>query len=812
MASAPNAPDQSAVVKKANADMLRHFAEQQWWMIGGEELKQCRGGRKHSKPDVFVQECTEKHASLVKAYESTMMQDSEQRWMRKVCSEGTAGDRIASLVMLIQVCPVFSSKYIKQLLTMGAKMGRSDSMMAVDALRDLFLGSLLPDRKLKTMTQMEPISSKGVDDIQFTVLCVVSYFEDFVKTAFAAFIQILSEAGHHNVEFYKNKSIKVAQDMLMQKPEQERALLSLLVNKFGDNMSKVSSNVAFLLKKLVEEHPGMKTIVTKEVEAFLMRPNVTQKSQYCAVLCLSELVLARNDHDLAAQLVRLFVSRLEEALKPPSARHSAGGKPPLKKRWDQKRKKNVKGLQEDDNRMVRTLINGVQRFLPYCDSVAGSPLQDETVNALFKVCHTVSAFSTRIAILSLLFKSLFSKKAPPERFYRLLHEQLAQYDFFTCAHRLQAAMLLQRAIPKDVSVGRAVAMARRLLQAGGSAEAPVAVVGLGVLRELVAAHRTELGPFFQSARKGMPASTAAEPEDGEEDEVFKDAQPELEAEKQVGKKSESYDPLAREPRFANAKRTPLWELQALANHIHPVVAHNAEQLLVGETFKDYASNPFQEFSSGELLEQFAYAVQGHRTRRGEKGQARIPYNSDKFSKRKNVAPHEKFFQLYFHDATVRKKAARKKQSARLDGSDVDEEVGSGGEDLDDEDEADKFFEGHIKGMMPKGEDEDEDDGGDVDEDEDEDVDFDMSDEGLSDPDAPSGGSAAGSDSDDEPEPSGKGKKRKKPVAKESDSDSEEAVPRHKKIKALRQKHLARGSSVFASAEDFEEMLGEEDLS
>ena len=51
------------------------------------------------------------------------------------------------------------------------------------------------------------------------------------------------------------------------------------MNKFGDLASKVSSNVSFYLKKLTEAHPGMKHIVTKEIEAFLVRPNVTQKSQ-----------------------------------------------------------------------------------------------------------------------------------------------------------------------------------------------------------------------------------------------------------------------------------------------------------------------------------------------------------------------------------------------------------------------------------------------------------------------------------------------------------------------------------------------------
>merc|ERR1719507_832868 len=116
--------------------------------------------------------------------------------------------------------------------------------------------------------------------------------------------------------------------------------------------------------------------------------------------------------------------------------------------------------------------------MPYLDTTSDSaPVHDDTVNALFKVCHTVSAFSTRIAILSLLFRCLFerSRAEPPDRFYRLIYEQLAQFDLFTSAHKQQAYMLVQRCVPADLSAGRAIALCRRMLQVGANAQAPVAI-------------------------------------------------------------------------------------------------------------------------------------------------------------------------------------------------------------------------------------------------------------------------------------------------------------------------------------------------
>ena len=127
------------------------------------------------------------------------------------------------------------------------------------------------------------------------------------------------------------------------------------------------------------------------MEAFLARPNVTQKSKYSALLLLSEVPLRRErDGAVASQMVRLFVGQLELALR----------KPKLSKKEFERRKRGLapkqkgKPLREEDNRLVRTLINGIRRAMPYMD-VVGSPLQEETVNALFKVCHTVDAFSTR---------------------------------------------------------------------------------------------------------------------------------------------------------------------------------------------------------------------------------------------------------------------------------------------------------------------------------------------------------------------------------------------------------------------------------
>lgn len=819
--------DGEGKVTRALVEALRAFSAPRWWLIGskdGDKEAPAPTARKRMKIEEWQQKCEERHAQMRKVYESTMLQDSEQRWLRKVSSGGTSGDKIASLTMLIQVCPVFATGWIRSLLSMAGKTTRSDSAMALDALKGLFVDNLLPDRKLRTFSQMDPISPKGLTKIAFTELAVLAFFEDFVKTAFAGFIHVLSEAAHSNVTYFKNKAIRTAQELLAAKPEQERALLGLLVNKFGDNSPKVSSNVSFHLKKLVEVHPGMKAIIAKEVEIFLARSNVTAKSQYCALLHLSEMVLMRGrDGELAAQLVRIFVSRLEAALKGQRAAGRGGkaaGKGARTSWWKTKGKRKKPGLQDEDNRLVRTLINGIQRAMPYIDTTAdSSPLQEETLNALYKACHTVSSFSTRIAILSLLFRHLYERTRgePPNRFYQLLYEQLGQFDLFGSTHRQQAFLLLQRVIPADISSARALALSRRLLQVGGNSQPPVAVAALAVLRQLLSARRAELRPLLQSVDSQLTAD--AEPDDADEEHFVDDdtAQAKKAAAEAPALASEErphYEPSKRDPRFAKARCTPLWELYALRSHVHPFVAHGAARLLEADTFEDIGDNPFETFGHGEMLEEFVLSSRAQRGgkkkgRNKEKGsKVRVSFATDRFLKKKSVAPHERFIQLYYRDSTVQERQREKKSKQKLAESDVDEEGGGGsgdsGEELDEEAE-DKFFDAHLQGMLPKDSD---DEGGDEDPDMDDDSAFSgegSEEEGslaASEP-AEDGGSDAGGSSDEASETP----RRNKQGAKRKGAAEELPKDRAKRIKALRSAH---SGSMFASAEDFEALLAEDE--
>ena len=86
------------------------------------------------------------------------------------------------------------------------------------------------------------------------------------------------------------------QRLLAQRPEQEKRLLELLVDKLGDPDSTVAAKTLHLLNQLrkfeaerflhrsigkpvVEQHPGMKHVVVNEVERLLFRQNIRPSAQ-----------------------------------------------------------------------------------------------------------------------------------------------------------------------------------------------------------------------------------------------------------------------------------------------------------------------------------------------------------------------------------------------------------------------------------------------------------------------------------------------------------------------------------------------------
>ncbi|XP_014674207.1 PREDICTED: CCAAT/enhancer-binding protein zeta-like [Priapulus caudatus] len=607
----------------------------------------------------------------------------ETHWMKTVISSGTLADRMAALTLLLQDAPVHNHITIDMLVGMANKKGRRESIMALDTIRDLVLSELLPDGcKLKCFDQhpllcLDELSS-GNRDVADRRL-IIYQFEHQLKQQYANLVETLKKLSFDNLKAVKTKALRTAYDLLINKPEQEKELLSILVNKLGDPDRKVAANCCHLLGQLVDHHPNMKSVVVLEVERVLYRQNISSKAQYYGMCFLNQLVLDRQEGDLASRLISLYFSFFQSIVK--------------------------KG--EVDSKMLSALLTGVNRAFPYTKK--NSEKVVEQVNMLYKIVH-VSNFNISIQALMLLHQLLDANENLSDRFYTVLYKKLSEPGLKTSSKQMMFLNLVFKSMLKDVVVKRLQAFLKRLLQISAY-QAPNFICGVLLL----------VSELLKKRPGTLSLKAPCSFEDDDEEEKFIDvdiaenednpadvkvaaiSQPgsdvddkspvlpaieQQEASEKVAQKPnaswvhkrniqgrvlqlQDYDAYQRNPQYAGAEYTCMWELVKMAHHFHPSVGLFARDVISGKGVS-YSGDPLQDFTLIRFLDRFVYR-NPKKTNKGEtadvmvmraKKQTRglgegkaVPVNTAEFLKRgeANTPVDEQFLYRYFSKKADQKK-------------------------------------------------------------------------------------------------------------------------------------------------------------
>lgn len=324
-----------------------------------------------------------------------LQKGANSNWMRTVVSSGTLADRMAAMTVLIQDAPLHGLEHVENLVSMVKKRGsRRMGLMALDTLRELLLSDLLPEhRKLRPFhqhpfDQLEEKSS-GNREARDRRL-VLWYFEHLLKHHVAEFVEALDAVAHDTVPATKAKALSTAHELLVSRPEQEKALLTQLVNKLGDPEYKMAAKASYLLETLLHKHPNMKVVVCCEVERLLFRANVSPKAQYYAVCFLGQVKLSHSEAQLATKLISIYFSFFRACVK----------------------KKDI------ESKLLSALLSGVNRAFPY--SAGGDEKVKEQLDTLFRVVHVVK-FNTAVQALMLLFQAMDSEQTVSDRYYVALY-------------------------------------------------------------------------------------------------------------------------------------------------------------------------------------------------------------------------------------------------------------------------------------------------------------------------------------------------------------------------------------------------------
>ncbi|KAM9927495.1 hypothetical protein OXX59_002504 [Metschnikowia pulcherrima] len=639
-----------------------------------------------------VERLTEKAQALVESENKTYLNEftsvsSQKKFLSQILSDGTLNDKISALTLLVQEAPFHNLKAFDTLLSYCEKKSRTASLQAINALKDLFLNGLLPDRKLLSFSKQALNKNADVKTL------ALYYFEDHLKKSYFKFIQVLEFLSHDPILHVRMNVVSHIFDLLKAKPEQEANLLRLGVNKLGDVENKVAAKTSYSILQLEETHPAMKKIVTDSVTDMVLQKKHDYHSQYYTILTLNQTILSRKDVELANSLVKTYFSLFEKILveSDPALKDKAEDKVLGKSERGRKNnrkafKKGKKGgksvkveekseeevVEERSAKMFSALLTGLNRAFPYAD--LPSETYSSHLNTLYKITHSTN-FNTSVQALVLVQQIISQQDLDSARFYRTLYESLMDPRLVNSSKQGIYLNLLFKSLKNDIrNIPRVLAFVKRILQICCHWINVGAITGMFfLLMELSKTHPQILELMeAEGARPETLTSNDSEKKGNDEE----------------------YDPKKRDPEYANAHKSNLWEMSSFVNHYHPSVSIYASSLIDGTP---QPKPDLGLFSLAHFLDRFVY--KNAKQKNNAKGSSimqplggghsgsllvratnvqssDVPVNTvDWLSKKADsVRPDEKFFFDYF---TRNEKKIRTQKSRKAGDDDEDEDEALG---------------------------------------------------------------------------------------------------------------------------------------
>ncbi|KAG6841522.1 hypothetical protein C0991_010136 [Blastosporella zonata] len=603
-------------------------------------------------PDQLVtltQKASSLHDGDIRFFQSSKAGNSsasEAGFLSKIIQSGTLSDRLSALTLLVQSSPVHNTKALETLKGMAergkGKGGREESLKALRCIVDWWVGGGAPDRKLKYFRD-QPLNHPDVTDH----ILLAWFFEDWLKKYFFSVLQILETLSLDPLQYVRTQTLTLIFTLLRDKPEQEQNLLRLLVNKLGDTEKSLCSRSSYHLLQLLQSHPSMKSIVVREIIALVLRPPAppsapslppttgkhirftdadpkpkpkpvpTEKkggnahARYYATITFNQIVLTLENRDVALKLIDVYFEMFKELLgedpektedvaeKETDDKEVVTDKKGRVKVRDGKGKKGkgklteVKGaagfaeVEDAHSRLVSAILTGVNRALPFAKIEAGDIGINKHIDTLFLITHK-STFNISLQALVLIQQisaslapsasaaSSSTSKSIVDRYYRTLYDSLHDIRLATSSKQAMYLNLLFKSIKADtgnLDGERVKAIVRRFVQllvSGGSGATEFVAGGLYLLGELFSTV-----PGLR-AILNEPAKPDAEP----------------------------YDPRKRDPQYAHASSSPIWELTPLLHHYHPAVSLHARQLLNSQPLT--ASADLSQNTLSHFLDRFVY--------------------------------------------------------------------------------------------------------------------------------------------------------------------------------------------------------------
>lgn len=324
----------------------------------------------------------------------------DEKWLNSVITAGTWSDKMAALALKVQESPFHNLEALDLLLGIAIKKDSRTSGMAVEALKDLFVSNLLPDRPLVLFQHM-PIKHPEFKP----KYALLAWYEKELKARYGQLLDVVDKALKANLVYFRKQALSWTQDLLNSKPEQEGRLLAMLVNKLGDSEGVVTSKASELLKGLVAKHPAMSAVVVYEVRMFIQRSADKIPPLFVAVTFLNVVQVRDGDERTAHLLAESFLSLFEVALQ----------------------------AKEKGSRLLAALLKGINRIFP---KVTQLGTLGKHIDTIFRLAHTAQSQTASTQALVLISHIAFQESSSSvqgadegraqisNRFYQALYTRL----------------------------------------------------------------------------------------------------------------------------------------------------------------------------------------------------------------------------------------------------------------------------------------------------------------------------------------------------------------------------------------------------
>ncbi|KAE9406885.1 CBF-domain-containing protein [Gymnopus androsaceus JB14] len=454
---------------------------------------------------------------------------------------------------------------------------------------------------------------------------------------------------------------------------------------------------------------------------------INTHARYYATITFNQIVLTPADREVALKLIDVYFEMFKELLGEGKISDEDGGaaadhdqetEVKVDKRgrvFEGKRKKGkgkgkpdeVKGaagfaeVEDENSKLISAILTGVNRALPFAKIDAKDVGLLKHIDTLFLITHK-STFNISLQALLLIqhisaslspfasdsSSSASTSKSIIDRYYRTLYASLHDGRLATSSKQAMYLNLLFKSIKADagnLDNERIKALIKRFVQ--------VLVSGGNGATEFIAGGLYLLGELFSS----IPGLRSMINEPAQQD-------------------GEPYDPRKRDPQYAHASSSPLWELTPLLRHYHPTISLHAQQLLASQPLTASADLSLNTLS--HFLDRFVYknakkisadatgvngkgkgvsamqpaasGIEGVKLMKGDVvGSENMLMNEERFLKKRveDVPVDQLFFHKYFTRKNERVKAKTTDGQLSEEDEDEDEEAGESGDESDEAEKA-----------------------------------------------------------------------------------------------------------------------------